>query len=390
MVRFTSQNKMDSSEPLLSKLKTFDAYAKTLDDFKVKTTTGALISLTSLLTVFLLVLSEYLSYTHITTQQQLVVDHSRRERLQIYLNITFPRLPCDFVSMDVMDVVGEQQNELLIVTKVPLDEDGSVLIGRHDVKQVERKDLAPANECGNCYGAAPSQYCCNTCDAVRAVYANLGWAIEDYSKIEQCVREGFAEKYNFKRHEGCMIYGNFTVNKVAGNFHFAPGHSFSQSNMHVHDMQAFAGHLDQVDFSHRIEYISFGHRFHALNAPLDNYIKERENGENFFQYFIKIVPTKITLLNGTGFDTNQFSATQHKKAQSTDKQQGGSMPGVFFNYDISPMMVTYVEQKRSFASFLTGICAIVGGVFTIASLADTFMYSAERALKKKVELGKNS
>jgi hypothetical protein len=29
------------------------------------------------------------------------------------------------------------------------------------------------------------------------------------------------------------------VNKVAGNFHFAPGKSFQQSGVHVHDLLAF-------------------------------------------------------------------------------------------------------------------------------------------------------
>ena len=39
--------------------------------------------------------------------------------------------------------------------------------------------------------------------------------------------------------EGCNVYGSLEVNKVAGNFHFAPGKSFQQANMHVHDFLAF-------------------------------------------------------------------------------------------------------------------------------------------------------
>ena len=33
-------------------------------------------------------------------------------------------------------------------------------------------------------------------------------------------------------------------------------------------------------------------------------------------------------------------------------------------YDLSPMMVQITEHRRSFLHFLTGVCAIVGGVFT--------------------------
>lgn len=35
------------------------------------------------------------------------------------------------------------------------------------------------------------------------------------------------------------MYGFLEVNKVAGNFHFAPGKSFQQSGVHVHDLLAF-------------------------------------------------------------------------------------------------------------------------------------------------------
>lgn len=66
------------------------------------------------------------------------------------------------------------------------------------------------------------------------------------------------------------------------------------------------------------------------------------------------------------------------------------MPGVFFSYEISPLMVKYTEKKESFGHFATNICAIIGGVFTVAGLIDTFLYHSIRAIQKKVELGKFS
>lgn len=48
----------------------------------------------------------------------------------------------------------------------------------------------------------------------------------------QCHREGFIEKVKEEAGEGCNVYGQLEVNKVAGNFHFAPGKSFRQSAMH--------------------------------------------------------------------------------------------------------------------------------------------------------------
>lgn len=45
--------------------------------------------------------------------------------------------------------------------------------------------------------------------------------------------------------EGCRMWGHLEVNKVAGNFHFAPGRSYQQGNMHVHDIAPFGdAHMD--------------------------------------------------------------------------------------------------------------------------------------------------
>lgn len=60
-----------------------------------------------------------------------------------------------------------------------------------------------------------------------------------YFSYYQCKREGFLQKIKDEEGEGCNIHGFLDVNKVAGNFHFAPGKSFQQSNVHVHDLLAF-------------------------------------------------------------------------------------------------------------------------------------------------------
>ncbi len=31
------------------------------------------------------------------------------ERMEIHLNVSFPRIPCELLTLDVMDVSGEQQ-----------------------------------------------------------------------------------------------------------------------------------------------------------------------------------------------------------------------------------------------------------------------------------------
>jgi hypothetical protein len=38
-----------------------------------------------------------------------LTDSCIGERMEIHLNMTFPRLPCELLTLDVMDVSGEQQ-----------------------------------------------------------------------------------------------------------------------------------------------------------------------------------------------------------------------------------------------------------------------------------------
>eukprot|EP00798_Chlamydomonas_sp_ICE-L_P002492 gene2492-5420_t len=67
---------------------------------------------------------------------------------------------------------------------------------------------------------------------------------------------------------------------------------------------------------------------------------------------------------------------------------GGDLPGLFFFYDLSPIKVRIMEKKSSFVHFLTNVCAIVGGVFTVSGIIDAFVYQSERLIRKKREIGK--
>lgn len=84
--------------------------------------------------------------------------------------------------------------------------------------------------------------------------------------------------------------------------------------------------------------------------------------------------------------TNQFSVTENFR--ESQNSMGRSLPGVFFFYDLSPIKVKISETRTSFLHFVTNVCAIVGGVFTVSGIVDAFVYQGERLIRKKMELGK--
>lgn len=45
---------------------------------------------------------------------------------------------------------------------------------------------------------------------------------------------------------------------------------------------------------------------------------------------------------------------------------------------LCPLQVQYREEYKSFTHFLTSVCAIVGGVFTVSGLIDSFIYHGQQ------------
>ncbi|GJS88296.1 endoplasmic reticulum-Golgi intermediate compartment protein 3-like protein, partial [Tanacetum coccineum] len=103
----------------------------------------------------------------------------------------------------------------------------------------------------------------------------------------------------------------------------------------------------------------------------------------------RVVPTFTTdLMRRESFPSNssQFSVTEHFKGAEVGRLQ--TLPGVFFFYELSPIKVTFTEEHVSFLHFLTNVCAIIGGVFTVSGILDSLIYHGQQAIRKKMELGK--
>lgn len=278
--------------------------------------------------------------------------------------------------------------------------------------------------------------CCNTCDEVREAYAQKSWAFGKGENIEQCDREGYAERLNAQRREGCRLEGIVRVNKVIGNFHIAPGRSFTSGNIHAHDLENFfekdLPENERHTMTHEIHQLRFGPQLpdelsdrwqwtdHHHTNPLDNTQQSTDEPAYNFMYFVKVVSTSYLPLgwdpllssaihntydkaplgahgfaygNQGSIETHQYSVTSHKRALmgGNDAAEGhkerihaqGGIPGVFFNYDISPMKVINREARtKTFSGFLTGVCAIIGGTLTVAAALDRGLYEGAMRVKK--------
>ncbi|KVI07262.1 Endoplasmic reticulum vesicle transporter, C-terminal [Cynara cardunculus var. scolymus] len=390
-------------ENIMNKMRNLDAYPKVNEDFYSRTISGGVITLVSSIFMLMLFFSELRLYLHSVTETKLIVDTSRGERLRINVvafsflysfsimfDIIFPALPCSILSLDAMDISGEQHLDIKHdIYKKRMDFNGNVIESRRDRIGAPKLDTPlqrhggklEHNEtyCGSCYGAeASDEECCNSCEDVREAYKKKGWSMSDPDSIDQCKREGFLQRIKDEEGEGCNIYGFLDVNKVAGNFHFAPGKSFQQANMHVHDLLAFQ--KESFNVSHRINRLAYGDYFPGVVNPLDGVRWTQQTPSGMYQYFLKVVPTVYTDVSEHRIQSNQFSVTEHFKGAEVGRLQ--TLPGVFFFYELSPIKVTFREEHVSFFHFLTNVCAIVGGIL------DSFIYHGQKAIRKKMEIGK--
>lgn len=99
-------------------------------------------------------------------------------------------------------------------------------------------------------------------------------------------------------------------------------------------------------------------------APFLNRISQNSNNNYMYQYFLKVVGTQYHFINGEHAAAHQFSVTQYERDLDNHQGAGGDnlpqtthgisgIPGVFFNFEISPMMVVHHERRQAFAHFLT-------------------------------------
>jgi len=165
------------------------------------------------------------------------------------------------------------------------------------------------------------------------------------------------------RSDSCRIFGSLSVNKVMGDFHItARGHGYM-------DFGSIPTHLnhDTFNFSHIISEMSFGAFYPSLVNPLDRTVAATPVHFHRFQYYLSVVPTTYTvgspssplfpLSSSSTVITNQYAVTEqsHQVSEQT-------IPGIFFKYDIEPILLNIEESRDSFLRFCVKIVNIFSGV----------------------------
>lgn len=80
------------------------------------------------------------------------------------------------------------------------------------------------------------------------------------------------------------------------------------------------------------------------------------------------------------FFRNRITETHHIRPL---QEMSSLMPGVYFVYDFSPLRSVITETHLPFFELCTSLCAILGGVFTVMGMVDSFFYSLGKQVQRK-------
>ncbi|EGC33688.1 hypothetical protein DICPUDRAFT_80570 [Dictyostelium purpureum] len=355
----------------LEKVKLFDFYPKVDDDVpRQKSTFGGVVTVVCLLITAYLLISEIYFFTFPVREHSLKVDVTRGNRLPINIDIHFPRLVCTDITIDVVDGIDGKpiKDAAYQIVKERLDSKGVPFA--KGVALAGKKGIF-SSRCTECEFPKQKkgssvffrQKCCNSCDDLREYY-RLNRIPQNFADdAPQCLIER-----PIQDDEGCRIYGSLQVQKMKGDFHILAGLSADESHdghaHHVHRItKENIGRVTQFNITHHIHKFSFGDDIDGLINPLEGFgiVAQSLAVQN---YYIQVVPA-IYKKNDYVLETNQYSYTYDYRNVNVFNL-GRIFPGIYFKYDMSPLMIEVDQTSKPIVELITSICAIGGGIFYIS------------------------
>ncbi|MCJ1472703.1 hypothetical protein MMC13_001352 [Lambiella insularis] len=324
-------------------LRTFDAFPKTKPTYTRRTTAGGYTTLLLTLLCAFLSFSELKRWYAGSESQQFSVEKGVSQTLQINLDAVIS-MKCEDIHINIQDASGDR-----ILAGDMLKRDPTTWAMWVNPKKVHHS--------GNQGDKRRREDMEEEDTHVAHV---LGEVRKGRRKFKKTPRLGRVAA------DSCRVFGSLEGNKVQGDFHItARGHGYMELGEHLSH--------DAFNFSHLINELSFGPLYPSLLNPLDHTLATTPHHFNKFQYYLSIVPTIYTRtftpsipLNSTTHSplassntilTNQYAVTSQSHVVPEQ-----SIPGIFFKFDIEPILLTISENRGGFLALCVRVVNVISGV----------------------------
>lgn len=331
------RNVLSSRSDVLKIVKELDAFPKVPDTYQETSAASGGVSILVFIFIGVLVFSEINYYLQTELKFHYETDKTLDRNLKMNIDITV-KMKCGHVGADVLDVTGQNADTFgsLDETAVHFDLTESQMHFHNMIRTI-------------------NDYVKNEYHAIH----HLLWTTGYMRSKEMPPRDVNTDAPK----DGCRLNGTLLVNKVAGNFHIIAGKPVGfPGGMHAH-LQAFGA---EYNFSHRIDHFSFGELTPGIVNPLDGDLTISPSNMHIYQYYLQVVPTNVHTTKAN-VKTYQYSVTEQDRKLNHSAGSHG-IAGIYFKYDLSPLIVTVTEEQKPYIQFIVRLCGIIGGVFATSGM----------------------
>lgn len=326
-----------------------DAFPKVEEVYVSTSPVGGIVTLLCWLGVLALLYSEVNYYYNPVLTYKYTVDKEASQKLHINIDMTVA-MECHHIGADVLDIWGQSfgDTKLLAEEAVPFE-----------LAENQKMFLKMQGGAG---------------DGDRT-HVSLGDMIGD--NIRKLVPRD--DQGRDVARDGCRLSGSIPVDKVQGNFHILPGRSVSIAGMgHVH-LQL--GAIENKNFSHRIDGLTFGPRVQGMMYALDGEMKIAPTKDYLYQYYLQIVPTQYSTDEA---DVLTYQYTVQERMRAIDPSSGShGNSGIVIKYNFSPISAIVEQKVKALGPFLTRLGGIVGGIFATSGLLNLLLTEGIEWMKNR-------
>ncbi|BFZ58448.1 Endoplasmic reticulum-Golgi intermediate compartment protein 2 [Savitreella phatthalungensis] len=359
-------------------LRAFDAFPKVDRHYRAdRTSRGAVLSIVAGLSLLVLFAGEFTSWLRGEERHAFLVDPWVKDHVRFNIDMTVA-MACSELHINVQDATMD-------------------LIKAGDT--LEKQDVR-WSELGTEHLTTDRQM-----DSQAKFWQNAKKGVPQARRLNlfkgyRGKSDGFDRHADWTNPDGgaCRIFGGLNLHLVEGDFHItAMGIGYPAPRTTT---------LENMNFTHRIDRLSFGIPLPGVHNPLDHTHNDARSHFHRFQYFLNVVPTTY-LPAGVSFSTlarpqsasrtwlgmksssspgsaggvrdeqgragegGAVSTWQYAVTESSRNVEGDRadfFPGIFFKYDNEPIrLVVRTSVRRTFLQLLVRLLGSVGGI--VAGLA---------------------
>jgi protein disulfide-isomerase-like protein len=218
-----------------------------------------------------------------------------------------------------------------------------------------------------------------TVDALMEYLKQTVAVDEQVQRMDKETRAAHEERKENMRddHPGCLMSGFLLVNRVPGHFHIEARSKHHNLNPAASNMSHIVHHLSfgpalSRNALRRVDEIPNAYFSLTSTKPIDDKRFINKDLHTSYHHYIKAVSTHLEVgARYTG--DNAILAYQMVETSQIMTYSEEEVPEARFSYDLSPMSVVVSRKGKRWYEFITSVCAIIGGTFTVVSLFNSFL-----------------